>query len=103
MKAKLLFGLLFIGAILTSCYHEVIIEDDFIEESAFNTDQVLQSYDLWYIDINATRGNGEIPFLQFAFTLSFNNGILYANNSIIGIDKASSILPDNKSRSGFLS
>jgi len=44
MKAKLLFGLILIGTLMTSCYTETIIQDDFIEESAFNTDQVLQSY-----------------------------------------------------------
>jgi len=47
----------------------------------------LQSYDLWYVDINETRGNGEVPFLQRAFTLSFINGALYANNNIVGIGK----------------
>ncbi|MDT0606492.1 nicotinic acid mononucleotide adenyltransferase [Croceitalea rosinachiae] len=88
MKAKkLLFGLLGITLLATSCYTEVIIEDDFIVESAFNTDQVLQSYDLWYVDINATEGNGEVPFLQRAFTVAFDNGILLANNNIVGIGK----------------
>ena len=43
---KLLSGFLMIGVLTTSCYTEVILEDDFIEESSFNTDQVLQSYDL---------------------------------------------------------
>lgn len=86
MKAKkLLFGLLGITLLASSCYTEVIVEDDFIVESAFNTDQVLQSYDLWYVDINATEGNGEVPFLQRAFTVSFDNGILLANNNIVGI------------------
>jgi len=85
--AKLLFGLILAGTLLTSCYHETIIEDEFIEESAFNTDQVLQSYDLWYVDINATKGNGEVPFLQRAFTISFDNGTVYANNNIVGIGK----------------
>ncbi len=87
MKAKLLFGLFLIGTLLTSCYRDAIIQDDFIEESAFNTDQVLQSYDLWYVDINATIGKGEVPFLQRAFTLSFLDGIVYANNNIVGIGK----------------
>ncbi len=87
MKTKLLFGLLLIGTLLTSCYTETIIQDDFIEESAFNTDQVLQSYDLWYVDINATQGNGEVPFLQRAFTISFDTGTVYANNNIVGIGK----------------
>lgn len=72
---------------LVSCYSEVIIEDQFIEESAFNTDQVLQSFDLWYVDINETRGNGEVPFLQRAFTVSFDRGVLVANNNIVGIGK----------------
>ena len=87
MKAKLLFGLILIGTLMTSCYVDTIIQDDFIEESAFNTDQVLQSYDLWYVDINATTGNGEVPFLQRAFTVSFVDGIVYANNNIVGIGK----------------
>ncbi len=84
---KLLLGLLMIGTLMSSCYTEVIIEDEFIEESAFNTDRVLQSYDVWYVDINATRGNGEVPFLQRAFTISFVNGTMYANNNIVGIGK----------------
>ncbi len=84
---KLLFGYLLIGTLLTSCYSEVIIEDGFIEEPTFNTDQVLRSYDLWYVDINETKGNGEVPFLQRAFTISFENGKLFANNNIVGIGK----------------
>lgn len=88
MKAKkLLLELLTVGLLASSCYTEVILEDEFIEESAFNTDRVLQSYDLWYVDINATRGNGEVPFLQRAFTISFDNGLLFANNNIVGIGK----------------
>ena len=84
---KLLLGFLLVGTIMTSCYTEVILEDEFIEESGFNTAQVLQSYDLWYIDINATAGNGEVPFLQRAFTISFDNGRVYANNNIVGLGK----------------
>ena len=64
---------------------EIVVEDDFIVESSFNTDRVLQSYDLWYVDIHATRGNGEVPFLQRAFTISFDNGLVLANNNIVGI------------------
>jgi len=88
MKAiKLLLGYILVGTLLTSCYTEVILDDGFIEESGFNTAQALQSYDLWYIDINATKGNGEVPFLQRAFTISFDNGKVYANNNIVGIGK----------------
>lgn len=84
---KIIFGSLMIGTLLTSCTSEILIEDEFIEESAFHTDQVLRSYDLWYVDINATKGKGEVPFLQRAFTISFNNGTVYANNNIVGIGK----------------
>jgi hypothetical protein len=87
MKAKLLFGILLVGSLMTSCYTEVIVEEEYITESAYNTDRVLQSYDLWYVDINATEGNGEVPFLQRAFTISFNNGTLLANNNLAGIGK----------------
>ena len=37
---KLLTGYFLLATLMVSCYTEVIIEDDFIEESAFNTDQV---------------------------------------------------------------
>ncbi|GMN09682.1 hypothetical protein MTsPCn9_17250 [Croceitalea sp. MTPC9] len=84
---KLLFGILGIALLASSCYTEVILDDNIIVESPFNTDRALQSYDLWYVDINATEGNGEIPFLQRAFTISFNNGIVFANNNIVGIGK----------------
>ncbi|WP_350286554.1 nicotinic acid mononucleotide adenyltransferase [uncultured Croceitalea sp.] len=88
MKSKkLLFGLLGIAILASSCYTEVIVEDDFIVESPINTDRVLQSYDLWYVDIDATDGNGEVPFLQRAFTISFENGVVLANNNIVGIGK----------------
>ncbi|NNE78215.1 MAG: nicotinic acid mononucleotide adenyltransferase [Pricia sp.] len=87
MKVKLLFSYLLIATLMISCYSEVIVDDEFIEESAFNTDQVLQSHDLWYVDINETTGTGEIPFLQLAFTLSFDKGNLWANNNMVGIGK----------------
>lgn len=86
MKAKLL-TLALSGLLMTSCYTEVIIDDDFIEAPALTTEEVLRSYDLWYVDINATKGSGEVPFLQRAFTVSFVNGTLYANNNIVGIGK----------------
>ncbi len=84
---KLLLGIISIGLLASSCYTEVVFEDDFIEQSPVNTALVLESYDLWYVDINATKGNGEVPFLQRAFTISFDRGIIYANNNIVGIGK----------------
>lgn len=87
MKTKLLFGFLFIGLLASSCYNEVLVEDDFNVEPAYVVDNLLSSHELWYIDINATKGNGEVPFLQRAFTLTFNRGTLLANNNIVGIGK----------------
>lgn len=88
MKAKkLLLALFAIAVLASSCYTEVVLDDDFVAEPVFSTDQVLQSYDLWYVDINATEGQGEVPFIQRAFTLSFNRGIVFANNNIVGIGK----------------
>lgn len=86
-NGKLLFGILMIGLLASSCYTEVIVDDGYIEESPINTALVLESYDLWYVDINATKGNGEVPFLQRAFTISFDRGIVYANNNLVGIGK----------------
>ncbi len=85
---KILIGYALMATLLVSCYAEILVEDEFIEESAFNTDQVLQAYDLWYVDINQTSGNGEVPFLQRAFTISFRGGVFYANNNMVGIGKS---------------
>lgn len=75
---------------LSSCYTEVILEDVFVEEANFQARQHIEAYDLWYVDINATDGTVEVPFMQRAFTLSFRNGLLYANNNISGIGKTGS-------------
>jgi len=73
--------------VLTSCNTEVLIEDDYPNSAApaLPINQLLNAYELWYIDINETRGFGETPFLQTAFTISFRNGILYANNNLVGL------------------
>lgn len=86
-KLKLLCIGTFLALMATSCYTEVILEEVFVEDTRINTDQILQSYDLWYVDINKTEGGGEVPFMQRAFTISFKNGIFYANNNIAGIGK----------------
>ncbi|WP_179375320.1 nicotinic acid mononucleotide adenyltransferase [Winogradskyella wichelsiae] len=79
---KLLLGFALIATLFTSCYTEEIYVN---EEPTVSLNQLLNSYDLWYIDINETQGYGETPFLQMAFTISFNNGRLYANNNLVGI------------------
>ena len=88
MKRTIHFlSLFFIGLLVSSCYTEVIIEDDFIEESPVNTALVLESFDLWYVDINASNVRASVPFLQNAFTVSFNRGVLFANNNLVGIGR----------------
>jgi hypothetical protein len=80
---KLLSGFALIATLFTSCYTEVII-DDFDDTHSITLNQLLNSYELWYVDINQTSGYGETPFLQMAFTVSFRNGTLYANNNLVG-------------------
>ncbi len=82
--AKLLLSFVLVSTLFTSCYTEVIV-DDFVDEPVINVNQVLNSQELWYVDINQTIGFGEIPFLQKAFTISFINGTLFANNNLVGI------------------
>ena len=86
LKLLLVFALS--ATLFTSCYTEVIIDDyanDNYVEPAISINQLLGSYELWYVDINETVGYGTTPFLQIAFTLSFKNGTLYANNNLVGI------------------
>ena len=80
---KLLFGFVLSATLLTSCVtDEVIIVDN--NPQAITLNQLLNSYELWYVDVNATQGFGEVPFLQVAFTVSFRNGELFANNNLVG-------------------
>ena len=84
---KLLPVWIFIGIAFSSCYTEVFIDDEIIVESPLNTAALLESYDLWYVDINASTANGEVPFLQQAFTITFDRGVLWANNNLAGLGK----------------
>lgn len=79
---KLLLSMILISTLFTSCYVETNIIDD---EPAISINQLLGSYELWYVDINSTSGYGTTPFLQKAFTVSFRNGVMYANNNLVGI------------------
>ncbi|WP_108802726.1 nicotinic acid mononucleotide adenyltransferase [Aquimarina sp. Aq107] len=87
MKTLKLLSAFILGSMfLTSCVTEVVVEDDvFIEEPAITLNELLSTYEIWYVDIERTQGNGEIPFLQKAFTVSFKNGTFYANNNLVGI------------------
>ena len=79
---KLLFTIIITGALFSSC--TTVFEDNFIENE-ISLEQVVSEYDLWYVDYHKTIGNGDVPYVSKAFTLSFLNGVLYANNNIADI------------------
>ena len=78
---KIYITLILSAIVFTSCY-----QDDIPPGPApISLETLLTGYELWYVDYNATTGTGDIPFMSFAFTLSFRNGRLYANNNLVGI------------------
>ena len=82
---KLLLTFALTATLFTSCYTEVIVDDYNNNTPQISLNQLLGSYELWYVDINATKGYGETVFLQKAFTMSFRSGYVYANNNIVGL------------------
>ncbi|HFS68023.1 MAG TPA: hypothetical protein ENK67_07415 [Flavobacteriia bacterium] len=90
-----LFALLF-SFTFTSCIVEentpIYLDNEV--NNGISLDQLLQSKDLWYVNINQTYGNGDVRFLSLAFTLSFRNGNIYANNNIVGIGNVGNGLGD---------
>ncbi|MEO8933859.1 MAG: nicotinic acid mononucleotide adenyltransferase [Xanthomarina sp.] len=84
---KLLLGFALVAALFTSCYTDDVYINNHnpLPEPSISLNQLLSSYELWYVDINQTAGYGQIPFLQMAFTVSYRNGTLYANNNLVGI------------------
>jgi len=80
---KLLTGFALATLLFKSC-HVDVIDEDYHEVPSVSLNQLLNSYDLWYVDINETVGYGQTPFLQKAFTVSFLNGNVYANNNLVG-------------------
>ena len=85
MKTIKLLLILFTAMMtFNSCSVDVVAGDDYVVQPV-SLEAVLSSHELWYVDIHQTTGNGEVPFLQKAFTLSFRYGTLYANNNLVGI------------------
>lgn len=79
---KLLFILSITVVLFSSC--NTSHEDDFIGYE-ISLEDVVSGYDLWYVDYHKTIGNRDITYVSQAFTVSFLNGILYANNNIADI------------------
>ena len=83
---KLLFTAFITGMFFTAC--TVVYDDiDHELEAEIYLESTLSEYDLWYVDYHRTTGAGDVPFLSRAFTISFRNGILYANNNIVDIGR----------------
>ena len=78
MKRFIFFSVFLL--ILNSCS----VREDY-KESPISLGDFLHSYDLWYVNTDATQGRERIPFLQKAFTITFNGNILLANNNLVGI------------------
>lgn len=79
-STKLIVLLLLVGALFSSCSQ---FDDEFGNQ--INLEELVSGYDLWYVDYHRTSGTGEVPFVSKAFTLSFFNGRMYANNNITDI------------------
>jgi len=79
---KLTIVMLITVVLFSSC---VVVEDDYGYDNGISLEELLQSSDLWYIDYNQTTGNGDTRFMSLAFTLSFENGNLYANNNLVDL------------------
>ena len=79
---KLLFATLILVVSISSCS---VVIDDIRDPYYVSLEDVVTSYDLWYIDYNKTTGNGDVAFMSKAFTISFRNGTLYANNNLVDI------------------
>jgi hypothetical protein len=78
---RLLLAIFIIGTLLSSC------SSNSFENYQPTLEDVVSGYDVWYVDYHRTSGSGDIPFVSRAFTLSFINGILYANNNIVDIGR----------------
>jgi len=76
---KLFVVLIFSSIAFTSC------SNDSFDDNSITLGELLENYELWYVDIHRTSGSGDVPFISRAFTLSFNHGRLYANNNIVDI------------------
>ncbi len=80
---KITFILLLSSLVFTSC---MVDENSFYNyNNGISLNDLLQSKDLWYVDYNQTQGNGDVRFMSLAFTLSFINGNVYANNNLVGL------------------
>jgi len=79
---KITLVMLLIAVSFSSC---IVVEENNYYDNGISLDELLQSNGLWYIDYNNTTGYGDTRFMSLAFTLSFENGKIYANNNLVGL------------------
>lgn len=82
---KLLITVILTATLFSAC--STVYHDSFDDNYEISLEEVVTDYDLWYVDYHRTTGTGDIPYVSRAFTLSFVNGILYANNNIVDIGR----------------
>ena len=86
---KLLLIVMISPFLFSACQTDIIVNDSYADNS-IPLPELMQNYDLWYVDYERTTGNGDVPFLSRAFTISLLNGRLYANNNLVGIGNTGS-------------
>lgn len=76
LLVALLMPFLFASCVVEPPYHNTYVDN------GISLPQLMEGYELWYVDYDATTGTGDVPFLTRAFTISLVNGTLYANNNV---------------------
>lgn len=79
--------LLFVSVILLISIQACTFNDRHDTTLPPSLEQVITSHDLWYVDYHSTIGNNDVPFVSKAFTLSFFNGVMHANNNIVDVGR----------------
>jgi len=77
---------LLIGLLTTLLFASCSSNDDYnsgVPQQDYS--YLLQQFDLWEVDHSLTSGYGAVPFLDKAITITFSQGVLYANNNFSGL------------------
>jgi len=72
---------------LSACFGD---DTHYIDEPEYTLEDVVTEYDIWYVNFHKKTGVNDVPFVAKAFTLSFINGRLYANNNLVGFGTSGS-------------
>ena len=85
MKTIKITLIMLLTAVMFSSCVSVDEDPNYYDDNTISLDELLQSSDLWYIDYNQTTGSQDTRFMSLAFTLSFENGKIYANNNLVDL------------------